>query len=409
MIIKPQTIKYLPNADGIPDPSVGIDIDWRMIERAYDRLKIPDRFHRPKMDGIEHLGYIIDMSDRSRGKTTNKLILGLLLYWAYGIQLHYIVHSKNQCEPREIRDLYRTVISNGYIEQITGGKYNNIAYRGRRWNLLMLDDDGHVLEQDPDACCVCFGLDDAPKRKSIYNAPLGDMIFFDEFITTETNWDDYKNFSDLCKTIIRDRKSPIIYMSANTIDKNTHWFDDLCIRDQVEKMNPGDHIETITDLGTHIYIEILSHETSMQRQDVNRRFFGFRTAQLGAITGKGDWTTDDYPHIPSQKDDAVRVLHNAVFVQRGSKLAKLQLVQSRIRGICVHVMPATRTYDDSIIFTADDLADDRYVFGFGKQTTVGAYWDLYMQGRFWYSDNAVGAFIKSYVSFVNSRISAMRR
>ena len=409
--MKPQPIEYHINPDtGQPDQSMGIKIDWEIIRKAFKKLKIPDIYYKPHMDNIEHLGYIVDMSDRSRGKTTNKLILGLLLYCAYGIQLQYLRQTEDQCQPKEIGDLYQTVIENGYIERITEGKYNYIAYRGKRWRLQLIDDDGKVLETDPDHCCICLGLDEAPALKSQYNAPRGDMIFFDEFIGERYGYYDYKHFTDLTKTIIRDRLSPIIYLSANTINLHSQWFDEFCIRDQVERLQQGEHTETVTSLGTHIYIEILSPNTTEQRKAVNRKYFGFETSQVSAITGKGVWTTDDFPHIPpADEDKPVRILLNRVFVERQGRYMKLQLVQSEQHGICVYVMPATKTYDDSAIFTADELQDPRYVFAFGKGTGIGFFWELYLQGRFRYAHNAAGAFVKSYVSYTQTKLAAMRR
>lgn len=409
--MKPLPIKYHINPDtGEPDQSMGIDIDWDAIRKAFKKLHIPDRYYKPRMDGIEHLGYIIDMSDRSRGKTTNKLLLGLILYQAYGIQLHYLRQNSDQVQPKSIRNLYETVLGNGYISRITEGKYNSIRYRGQRWYLQLLDDNGTVLEIDPVPCCVCFGLDESDDQKSIYNAPRGDMIFFDEFITSKYGYYDFKWFTDLCKTIIRDRKSAIIYMSANTIDINTPWFDELCIRDTVAALDRGQHAETVTSLGTHIYIEILPESTSEQRKQVNRKYWGFDTSQVSAITGKGVWTTDDYPHIPPADDDhPVQVIMNRIFVERQGRLFKLQLVRSDQHGLCIYVMPATRTYNDSVIFTADELQDTRYVFAFGRGTGVAWVWEMYTQGMFRYAHNAAGAFIKSYVSYCQSKITAMRR
>ena len=406
-----QEIHYHKNEKGKEDAARGIVIDWKMIQKAYNALKIPKKYHRPHMDGIDHLGYIIDMSDRSRGKTTNKLILGLLLYCAYGIQLHYIRQNSEQCELRYIKNLYETVVSCGYIEKITEGKYNHIMYRGKRWYLQLLDEEtGKVLETDPVACCVCFGLDEATAQKSIYNAPRGDMIFFDEFVSNTYGFYDYINFTDLCKTIIRDRISPIIYMSANTINRQSAWFDELFIRSAVEKMEQGTAQEISTEEGTHIYIEILPADNSEIRQAVNKRFFGFGGTRTAAITGRGTWASETYPHIPREDEEhPTREILNQIFLLRQNTLLKLKVVEHPTLGIGVFVMPATRTYDDSVIFTADDLTDARYVFAFGKNTGVYFIWELYMQGRFWYANNTIGGVVKSYVSYAQSKLAAMRR
>ena len=405
-----QEIHYYKNKKGQEDPSLGIVVDWKMIKRAFKDLGIPKKYRIPHMDNLDRLGYVIDLSDRSRGKTTNKLILGLLLYCAYGIQLHYIRQSSDQCALKNIKNLYETVLSCGYIERITEGRFNHIYYRGKRWFLSRLDEDGNTVEKDPVACTVCFGLNEANELKSIYNAPRGDMIFYDEFITTQYGFYDYVNFTDLCKTIVRDRISPVIYMSANTINRQSPWFDELCIRKTVEKMDPGDGQEIVTEAGTHIYVEMLPLDDSDVREKVNKRFFGFVSPRTNAITGKGSWATEVYPHIPREDpDNPSKVILNNVFLKRQTALLKLKLVEHPILGIAVFVMPATKTYDDSLIFTADDIEDNNHIFCFGEDTGLRFLWDLYMKGRFWYSSNAVGEVIKSYVSYAQSKLSSMRR
>lgn len=404
-MVKPAKVTYYHN-----NKALGIKIDWIRVRKEYDKLGIPAEYHDPLKPDFSRIGYSIDLSDRSRGKTTNKLLVGLILWQMYGIHLHYIRTNSRQCEPRNVRQLYDTVLSCGYIDKITGGKYNSISYKGKRWRLQLLDEEGEVLETCPDHCCICFGIDEAPELKSIYNDPLGDLIFFDEFITTSYGYDDFINFTDLCKTIIRDRQSPVIMMSANTINRQSPWFDELGIRELMQQLQPGKPATVSTDLGTHLYIEILSPDISEKRQAVNRRFWGFDNPRLNALTGRGDWATEVYQHIP-KRDDAnpERVLLGMVYIQHKSTLSRLQLVKHPTLGIAVFVTPAKRTYDDSIIFTGDELYDDRYVWGFGKGTPVEMIWDLYARGRFWYATNGEGQIVKSYVSYIASRITQMRR
>ena len=413
-MVKPEKIKYIKG-----DRSLGILIDWAKVRRIYDKViaaaskrleEDVSIYHDPLQADVSVVGYVIDMSDRSRGKTTNKLLLGLILYLMYGIHLHYLRISSKQCEPRNIRQLYDVILRCGYIDDLTGGKYNSITYKGKRWRLCLVDDDGCILETDPDHCCICFGIDEAPDLKSIYNDPVGDLIFFDEFVTTSYGYDDFVNFTDLCKTIIRDRRSPVIYMSANTINRQSPWFDELGIRDIMQTIQAGKPVTISTDLGTHLYIEILSPDVSEKRQSVNRRFWGFDNPRLNALTGRGEWATEIYQHIPKRDEEhPERILLGTVHIEHKGTLLRLQLVDHPLLGVAVFVMPASRLHDDSIIFTGGELKDKRYVWGFGKGSEIEIMWDLYARGRYWYATNGCGQVVKSYVTFITSLIAARRR
>lgn len=375
----------------------GIVVDWKFIKKEYDRLKCPKETHSPFSADFNKIGYAIDLSDRSRGKTTNKLLLGLLLYKYYGIVLQYIRQNSVMCELKNLKNLYTTVIEYGYIEKIFGDEYNDLTYKGRRWNLCLRGEDGKIVYQDPQHCTFCIGLNDSDMLKSTYNAPRGDMIFFDEFIATIYGYDDFTRFNDICKTIIRDRTTPIIFLSANTINKNSPWFNEFGIARQISKMEQGEKAYIKTKYGTQIFVEILGENKSIQRRKVNEKYFGFDNNKLASITGRGAWATDEYQHIPK---DEIKILHNFVFILFNEKLIKLKLVMNENIGICIYVTPATKLHDDSIILTNGEIKNKNYIFGLGKGTFLEKYWKLFKENKFYYSDNETGDFLISYLSSI---------
>ena len=87
---------------------------------------------------------------------------------------------------------------------------------------------------------------------------------------------------------------------------------------------------------------------------------------------------------------------------------KLRLIKDVNLGVCVFVTPATRTYDDSVILTADDITSRRQLFGLGKGTFLEAYWKLYDQNKFYYARNSEGAFVKSYISYYRTKSRSMK-
>lgn len=411
--VKPQDIHYYVNEDktspmyGKEDPALGIIIDWKMIHKAFLKTGHCKDYPDPLKADISKVGYIVDMSDRSRGKTTQKLVLGLLLYVAYGIQLQLVRQNSRMIEPKLLRDLYKWVLEFDYIKEITEGRYNSIYYRGKRWYLCLIDEDGTVLETDPNHCCFCCGLDERYDLKSTYNAPTGDMIFFDEFIGESYGYTDFVDFIDICKTIIRDRKSPIIFMSSNTIDLNSQWFDEFGCRELVEGMHYGDSKIMATDFGTHMYLELLYPDESVKRKAVNTRFFGFNNPKLNAITGRGEWATEVYPHIPKGSGKTAECICNRVYLRYQGHDYHLSLMQDDVLGEVVHVTNATRVHDDSIILTAEEPMTDHELFGFGKGL-LDLWWVLYYDNRWRYQTNGIGNTIHSYVGYVSQKLEKMR-
>ena len=130
--MRPQEIHYYVNTDrespmyGKEDPALGIVIDWRMIHKALLKTGKCKHYPDPLKADISKVGYIVDMSDRSRGKTTQKLVLGLLLYVAYGIELQLVRQHSRMIEPKLMRNMYKTVIEEHLIEEITEGRWNHI-------------------------------------------------------------------------------------------------------------------------------------------------------------------------------------------------------------------------------------------------------------------------------------------
>lgn len=390
-------VKYINN-----DPNLGIEIDWDIVKKEFRKLKVPKEFPDLFYNvDFSKIGYYIGLSDRSRAKTTNLLLYGLILYKLYGIQLQYLRQTKNMVEPKMIRNLYSTVREHGYIAKIFDNEYTDIFYLGKRWYLCCYDENGEIIRKSSEHVTMCIGLDENEELKSVYNAPRGDIIFLDEFISSFYGYNDFVRFADICKTIIRDRISPQIFLMANTIDINSPWFDEMGIRQYVEAMVQGDSKYIETDYGTHIFLAILEKNISEQRFKVNRKFFGFKNPKLASITGKGGWAVESYPHIGKQKDGEYKILQDCVYIKFAEKFVKLKLVQDTNRGLCVWVHPATPPKrDDSIILTCEEITEPNQIFGVAKDTNLyKIYFGLYKQNKFFYSRNSEGAFVHSYLSY----------
>lgn len=394
-------VKYI---DG--DPQKGIAYDWKRIRREYKKLGIPAQYFYPLRADFSRCGYYQALSDRARGKTTNTIILGILMHEMYGTITHYIRTDKETIAPKNMKALLDTIIQNGYIQKITKDRWNSAFYYGKRWYFCNVDDEGNIIEKAPSHFMVCFSLDDSDRIKSSYNAPTGDIILYDEFISLRGyGYTDFIRFADMISTIFRKRQCGVIFMLSNTIDRNSPWFDEFCIRDIINIMQQGESRYIETDDGTCIFLEIMPADDTPQRITVNRRFFGFLNPKLSAITGRGVWAVEHYPHIVrfESEEEQPQILYNKLFIRQSGKLVKLQLVRNKI-GLCVYVIPATRTYKDSIILVNTDIQEKNEVFGFGaRDSFINQFWRLYKANRFYYATNAEGALLKAYIKSIQEK------
>lgn len=393
-------IKYKDN-----DPSKGILIDWKLVRKEYKKLGIPKEMYTPLSEPLESAKYHILLSERSTGKTTNILLLGMILYKLYGIQIQYIRSRENMIMNKQIQDLM-TVINDPeykYIEKLTNGKYNCCYYHARRWRFCRIDNDGDIVEQLNEHFMMCLSIDRSEEYKSSYNAPKGDFIIYDEFIGKYYSQNEFVYFLDLCKTIIRDRTaSPIIFMCANTIDKHSVYFDELGIKKQISKMQIGESKLITTEKGTTMNIHLIDPiKRSKQKIASNSLFFGFNNPKLNAITG-GDWALDSVPHI--QKWTNETIIDRRHYVQMGSELVRLNLCRVDELGLIVTVVGATKFYDDSIIYTCDDIKDKNHRYGFGYSKMDKLIWTLYKRNKFYYATNEQGAIIQTYINRVQRRL-----
>lgn len=200
---------------------------------------------------------------------------------------------------------------------------------------------------------------------------------------------------DLLKTLIRDRLSPVIVLSANTINKQSIWFDEFTIKKDIANMEIGQSKVVAIPTGTSINAHLIgASNRNTQKKLNNSLFFGFNNSKLSSITGD-NWAMDLVPHIPKQQHDVLSKNH---YIKISNELVRLTIVNFEKIGLAVLVTNATTTYDDSIIYTVNDITDRRYRYGFGFTKLDKLIWNLYRKNKFYYATNEQGEIVKSFLS-----------
>lgn len=397
--IMTEKIKYIND-----DKQYGIVYDWHLIFKAYRALKCPKDVYNPTTAPISKAKIFVELSERNVGKTTNWLLIGMIMNIMYGTIIQYVRQREEMIMPKSMSDLFDTILKFDYVSKVTGGEYDSVFYKSRRYYYAKTDESGKVIDISPEPFMFCCCVEKADMLKSSHNAPTGDLIIYDEFIGKYYYQNEFVHFCDLVKTIIRGRRSPIVVMLANTINPNSTYFNELEIFDRLQRMKTGENDIVTTAKGTNIYIEIIGTTTEKKRKNniINQLFFGFKNPLLASITGEDSWAIDNYQHIPEviEGEEEPEVITHSLYILHSNKLVRLDVVKHDSLGICIYTHWATRTYEDSYIMTVEFRFDKRYHNRLGNRKIESFLMKCFSENRFYYASNDIGAFVENYVQNV---------
>lgn len=377
------------------DPNKGLAYDWKLITKEFKKLKCPDTVYDPTRLPFNTCPYHVILSERSTGKTTNVLLLGMVMNKLYGTVIQYIRAIESMIAPKTLGELMKTILEFHYIEKITNGEYNSCQYRAKKWRYVHVDENGIIDKEAPDHFMYCLSVDQSDTYKSSYNAPFGDFIVFDEFIGKYYRQNEFLYFMDIHKTITRKRESVVTFFLANTIDRHSEYFNELEIYDEVQLLEIGDKQIIKTPLGTSIFVEIARDNAKKSLKDkINDWYYGFKNPQLNAITGRDTWSMNEYPHIES----GYETIYQGLYIEFNNKLVAMDVVRYEGLGIMINCHKATATYDDSIIYTLGQLKDSRYRYGFGGGDNLDRFIQkMFRNRRIRYQNNAVGTMVLNHI------------
>lgn len=394
----------------------GIKYDLKLIEKEFKKLNVPNWTYQINFKALGTRWSQI-LSERSAGKTTNILLLGMVFNKIYGTQLCYIRQKRDMVSPSKSMTMFDTIIKydNGkYIRMLTDGEYNNIKYHWKKYYFTKTDEKGNIEKQDKTPFMYAMSVDDNFNYKSSFNNPLADFVVFDEFIGKTYAQNECVDFMDLVKTIIRDRRGSLIFMLANTINVNSTYFKEFEISRQVKKMRLGTWNIFTTPLGTKIYVEIAKNEKAKPKKKIsNMLYFGFRNPKLVSITGEGEdaWAFNQVPHIVKFIDGEKiekRLIEDRVYIELANEMLQLEFKYANELGPMIEVHPATykRDEENCIIFTENDAFNDAYnKFSRLKMGSriYSIIMRMYKYNKIYFSDNETGAMFYDYINKMNER------
>lgn len=373
--------------------------DWNLIKKEWNKLKMPksvvyDPFHIPlDVKNINHCSYYMLFSKRGVGKTTTMLLLGLILFKLYGVVIQYIRQKEDMLRPKFAQELMKTILTCGYIEKLTEGRWNYAYYYANKWVFCRMNESGKIEEKTNIHFMYELSIDQSFTYKSNYNAPYGDWIIFDEMLGKKYEPNEFISFLDILSTIIRKRKGVRIILLSNAVDEYSEYFDEFEIEEQVKKLKRGDCDICTSSGGTKIYVEKIDQNDKNSAR-LNKEYFGFHNPMLYAITGEGDWNVQLCKHW--DLEDEAELIDRTHYVKMGLNLVRLELMRSEKYGYHVRVQKATKIYPDSVIYTMDEIEDKRFRHGTGYSNVDRFLWSLLEKDLWHYRTNSQKNFIDKY-------------
>ena len=384
-------------------------IDWQKVRARFKKLKTEQKYKKavgdkkatlwiPTHIPIEESTYNFIMSDRSRGKTTQLLLFLMIAGYDYNKTIEYVRTTDDEIAPKNTAKLFDVITAYDYIEQITHGEYNTVQYSAKYWYYAK-SENGKIIETAEKPFLHCSAVRKYLELKSGYNSANSDLILYDEHIGKE-NIDDFQAYMQLQSTFFRLRSGCKAFFLSNTINKDASIFYEFTIAKPIENMQQGDSKLIKNTLGSCFYIEILYNDKSAVKQAVNSEYYGFENSKLSSITGAETWNFKQYQHIMKKEYEYIS---KNTYVYYHGRYYRLDIVHCDL-GTIVLAHRATRTYDDSYIFTIEHITDKRYVYGLGYTRAHNKFWQMFRHNKFYFDTNETGDSLERYYNICRRSI-----
>lgn len=382
--------------------------DTKEIEKVWKSLKIDKAFHFFKLEDIFTNDYSLYMSIRKdAGKTTNALILALILHKIYGITCEYVRNDTAQTTIDSTSKLFETIKYFGYIEKIFK-IYNDVEYSGRtkEFTLVWRSSEGEIERREGESFLGVKSNEKWLSYKSTYNRPKTWLIIWDEFLdSTRPHGKILSELMDNISTFTRDNPRAHVIGLSNTVNKYDAIFDDFAITNDLEHMEFGEYKNIISALGTTLHVELLPVSASRKQsiKDKHIRFYGFNNNKFAHLTGVEAWKGFNYPHL---KDEAVKDYTLQYFIHHRDRWLSLSVIEFEDQDKQLAFLVAKSSppkYMDRIIFTLNPaLVNEKLI------TSCSTFLKACInEGRLYFSSNEVGMLFDDFMR--ESGIKMFRR
>ena len=349
--------------------------------------------------------YNIIIGERSNGKTTAVLRYALQHYCETGGQTAYIRRFEEDIKGGRGENIFTNMITLGYLEKFTGGRWSNIIYRGRAWYLAVPDPENTgrwITDEQPFAYAFALTKQETYKSTAYPNI---DTVIFEEFLTRASYGyltDEFIIFMNMLSTIIRERDNVKIFMLGNTVNKWAPYFSEMGLN-HIKDMKKGTiDVYSYGNTPLRVAVEFADFPSKSKPSDL---YFAFNNPRLNMITGKGQvWEIDIYPHLP-QRYAPKNVLFN-YFILFDGEMLHAEIIQTETAVFTYIHRKTTPLQDESkdLLFTPEYSALPNQ-----RRNILKTYDKLgeriaafYKRDKVFYQDNETGEVMRNYLKWCSN-------
>ena len=278
-------------------------------QRYYDRTKLDET----------NAVYRIAIGARGNGKTYSWCDSILDHYFETGEASAYVRRYDEEIAPKNASALFRPHTQK--IIELSGGRFNDVQYRAKEFRLCYTDDEGHIVDKDPNPFCFTAAVNTWMTQKGQDRGTVWSLLY-DEFLTRDGYLkNEFVDFMNVVSSFVRDRDNAIIYMFANTVSKFSPYWEELGIK-SIETMEQGDiRVYQYGNSDLSVAIEYCPDVAATDK--VASKYFAFDNPQLAMISN-GKWEIMAYEHL-THSLDLDKVLFNA-YIEFDGKVLCMNVV-----------------------------------------------------------------------------------
>lgn len=344
--------------------------------------------------------YNVIFGERSNGKSYAVLKYGIENYSKTGKQLAIVRRWTDDFTGKRGQTIFDSLVSNGEIVKITGGKWTGVYYYASKWYLCAYDEGRRISDETPFAYGFSISAMEHDKSTSY---PDITTICFDEFLTRSMYLqDEFVLFMNVISTIVRHRTDVKIFMLGNTVNKYCPYFREMGLT-HIKEMKPGDiDVYQYGESDLKVAVEYIRPNKAGKESDL---YFAFDNPKLNMITG-GAWEIDIYPHCPIKFRPADIVF--TYFIEFSGDLLQCEVIRHYdITFTFIHRKTTELKHTDTdLIYTTEYSAKPNYrrKITIPRSRTEEKIAEYYKKDKVFYSDNEVGEIVRNYLIWCGKKL-----
>ena len=339
--------------------------------------------------------YNIIFGERSNGKTYAALRYIICEYLESGKQGAYIRRWRDDINGKRMQLLFQSLVTNGEITTLTGGKYTGVFYISGKFFLSRINEDTGKIITDTKPFCYAFSLSEQEHDKST-SYPEVCNIVFDEFLTRRYYLpNEFMLFMNVISTIVRNRDNVKIFMLGNTVNRFCPYFEEMGLN-KVQQQEQGTiDIYNCGDNGLLIAVEYCG---SSEVEKPSNKYFSFDNKALKMITG-GKWELAAYPHLPRKyKQEDVIFKYYIIFNESILQANIIQTDNETFTYIHAKTTPIKET-TDTVIYSLDMDGKPNHKRKLLSNATpleckIAKY---FVMDKVFYQSNEIGEVVRNYI------------